>query len=420
MNVITIVKVLFGGRQAIHDVANSRHAAWLGLLFVLSAGFAREYDGEDLLHEPWHLLIPVVASLGTSFLLYGLLRLMDQSKEKREGPYFRGYRIFLSLYWMTAPLAWLYAIPVERLFSAEEATRWNLKLLGIVALWRVVLMTRIVAVLFEKPFWAALLPVMLFADTVAVVVLYLTPLPIISIMGGIRLTESESLIQLITVGFMFLGIVTWPIWLLTTTVINRSKKFVWRIVSDPERHNSVGVSAWILAAAALLIWIPILPGPQREQQLRRDVESELRNGRIREALATMSNHEQSDFPPHWDPPPRIGYGQWKPELLDVLEVAQSTDTKRWVLSLFEQKLIQVSGVPSARRRKWEQMQNDEFDRNLAIFEKLPQDSPVLEEHREVFRLRLRRERDPNSERNKRIRRLFGFKDTEYGHDVSWH
>jgi len=35
----------------------------------LLPAFAREYDGEDLLHEPWHLLLPLVASLATSFIL---------------------------------------------------------------------------------------------------------------------------------------------------------------------------------------------------------------------------------------------------------------------------------------------------------------------------------------------------------------
>src|SRR5690349_21302235 len=66
----TLLAYLVGSRKAVLQVANSRTALWLGLLFVLSAGFAREYDGEDLWHEPWHLMLPLVASLGTSFVLY--------------------------------------------------------------------------------------------------------------------------------------------------------------------------------------------------------------------------------------------------------------------------------------------------------------------------------------------------------------
>ena len=40
------------------------------------------------------------------------------------------FRSFLNLYWMTAPLAWLYAIPFERFLSPADATTANLALLG--------------------------------------------------------------------------------------------------------------------------------------------------------------------------------------------------------------------------------------------------------------------------------------------------
>lgn len=55
-------------RHAILELAANRQAIWLGLLLVLSADFAREYDGEDLLREPWRLALPLFASLLTSVL----------------------------------------------------------------------------------------------------------------------------------------------------------------------------------------------------------------------------------------------------------------------------------------------------------------------------------------------------------------
>src|SRR5262245_33154150 len=72
MGILMLVRYLCGSRDAIQTIAGNRHAPWIGLLFVLSAGFAREYDGEDLLHEPWYVVIPVGASLVTSFLLFSL------------------------------------------------------------------------------------------------------------------------------------------------------------------------------------------------------------------------------------------------------------------------------------------------------------------------------------------------------------
>ena len=65
MTISTLIRYLVGHRRAILEVAESKSAVWLGLLFVISAGFAREYDGVDLLHEPWHLALPLGASLAT-------------------------------------------------------------------------------------------------------------------------------------------------------------------------------------------------------------------------------------------------------------------------------------------------------------------------------------------------------------------
>ena len=141
MRLQTLFLYLIGNRQAMFDIAADRRALFIGFLFVLSAGFAREYDGEDLIHEPWYLLIPLAASLLSSFVLYlvtygvfistrqirgesvlfvdtdGLLK-----KKPLSGPSFlSGYLSFLALFWCTAPLAWLYAIPYERFLSPVEA-----------------------------------------------------------------------------------------------------------------------------------------------------------------------------------------------------------------------------------------------------------------------------------------------------------
>jgi len=71
----TWLRFMLGQSDAIDSVAKSQYALWVGLLFVLSAGLAREYDGEYLAREPWHLLLPLAASLATSFVLYAIVYL---------------------------------------------------------------------------------------------------------------------------------------------------------------------------------------------------------------------------------------------------------------------------------------------------------------------------------------------------------
>ena len=184
MPIATLFRYLIGNRAAIQRIATTRGAVWIGALFVLSAGLAREYDAADLIAEPWRLLIPFGASLGTSFLLYCLVYLAVWRRTVDSPPFAPTFVTFLSLYWMTAPLAWLYALPVERLMSAGKATLANLYLLGLVSIWRVALMTRVVNVLFGTGVVAAFWLVMLFADTFALAILFLTPVPILNLMGG--------------------------------------------------------------------------------------------------------------------------------------------------------------------------------------------------------------------------------------------
>src|SRR5262245_18201075 len=99
MGIGTLLRYLIGDRQAILAIAGSRHSLWIGFLFVLSAGLAREYDGEDLLHEPWYAVIPLAASLASSLLLftlaYGLA--VGKGESGHEAP--RRYLTFLGLFW---------------------------------------------------------------------------------------------------------------------------------------------------------------------------------------------------------------------------------------------------------------------------------------------------------------------------------
>jgi hypothetical protein len=148
----TLAMFLLGNRNAIISLAACRETLWLGLIFVFSAAFAREYDGEDLLYEPWHLLLPLVASLATSFILFGLISIVAWCRHAGLVGFWSRYRTFLGLYWMTAPLAWLYAIPVERFLSAGDATTVNLNFLACVSLWRVILITRVLSILFTASF----------------------------------------------------------------------------------------------------------------------------------------------------------------------------------------------------------------------------------------------------------------------------
>ncbi|MBY0231406.1 MAG: hypothetical protein K2W96_19145 [Gemmataceae bacterium] len=100
-----------------------------------------------------------------------------------------GYLSFLGLFWMTAPLAWLYPIPYDRFLSYEAAIDANVATLGLVALWRVLLTMRFVAVCADlKPRAAVgiVLGFSAFAAAAAVIGYFMANISLVGMMGGLR------------------------------------------------------------------------------------------------------------------------------------------------------------------------------------------------------------------------------------------
>lgn len=340
MTLATLARFFIGDRQAILDIASNRSALWIGLLFVFSAAFAREYDGEYLMREPWHLLIPLAASLTSSILLF-LIAVVRSVPDRRPTAYGSEYRSFLTLFWMTAPLAWLYAIPYERFLSAPDSISANLWTLRLVSLYRVILMSRVVSVITGVNLVASFFQVMAFADVVALVTVAFVPLPIIAVMGGIRLSESEQVINSATFAVWFLGILTLPIWILGTLISWAETKSQWQ--APPATGGSTSRNVWALAVGVNLIWAPVLPVTQGEQQRRWQAEHTLKSGRIAEALDFMSGHSPSDFPPHWDPPPHRVAVEHAPHILSVMEELTRREVAPWVRAIYLEKFRQFLG-----------------------------------------------------------------------------
>jgi hypothetical protein len=122
---------LVGHRGAIERIAASRAALGIGALLVLTAGIARNYDHLDLLRAPEWFLAPFLVSMFSGTIVfasaYWLLALGAVGKVAPQ------YLTFLSLFWLTAPCAWLYAIPVESSTDLLTATRFNVGFLAISA-----------------------------------------------------------------------------------------------------------------------------------------------------------------------------------------------------------------------------------------------------------------------------------------------
>lgn len=372
MSIRTLLLYLIGQRQAILEVASNRQSLGIGALLVLSAALAREYDGADLWRAPWHLIVPVAASSGAAFLLYVVVLIADWKKTCR--PLTRGNPLFLSilgLFWMTAPLAWLYAIPVERVLDPVGATQMNLAFLAIVSLWRVALMIRAIQVVLGWRFMQATSIVLLFASGLAAALSHVTQFAIIGPMGGFRnVSDSELLIADVAGGVACISTLLVPLsWLAVYWLCIRGQ----RTDSPPPalvvegRHSTLGL--WLLAVASIASWFIVLPHTQCEQQLRISVEDQLAAGKIAEALQIMSAHEQDEFPPHWDPlrPTRDLFHGELPMLLKIMKVIAKESPAPWVRVLFLDRFEKnLAKLYQLRTR------GEEIPEIVALFDALPE------------------------------------------------
>lgn len=388
----TLPKYLLGSRRAILDLAASRWSVGAGVLLVLSAGLAREYDGEDLLHEPWHALRPLAASLASGTLLFLVVHLAalmrshaaDRSRagdgdgaEPGEEPGFvEAWWRFMGLFWLTAPMAWLYAVPYERMMSPVDAIRLNLWTLALVALWRVALMIRVVHVLYGIRHVYAFFLVMAFADAVVFTVVTTVPTPVIDVMGGIRHSQRDALLASVTFTVTILSVLTAPVWIIGALASSAMLRPRWpRLPGTPDRPGPGARGLLIFAAGSILAFIPLLIIAQPEQINRRHAERLLAQGRVPEALAAMSQHTPDDYPPQWDPPPRLGYRESQPNLTDLQNAMTADWPADWVAQVYLAKIdrkLKTEIAPFSGYDSWEQI--------AALLQEYPDAYKVAPEH----------------------------------------
>src|SRR5262249_48034780 len=339
MRIRTLGLYLIGDPDAIPELASDRRALAVGAIFVLSAALAREYDSAHLADQPWRLLLPFASSLAASFILFLITCGKLFTREKGRPPFLSTYRSFLTLFWFTAPMAWLYAVPYEQFLAPADAVRANLLTLALVSIWRIALMTRVVTVLTTYHLRTALMLVLAFGATIATgLAIANFSKPVIDIMGGVaEPTESEKVMRGVTWSATCLGFVALPVlWVLALIFLSREKP-VWQARTGDESPRRRAYGLWILAAASVLFFAALLPGMQRGNFLRSRAEHDLRSGRVAEALDLMSAHARADFPPEWDPPPHMDEPKIQPHILDVMDVIAKQRRAPWVRQVYMEK-----------------------------------------------------------------------------------
>lgn len=328
---IDVLGFLIGRRQSIQSLIYGQGNLWFAASLVATAAFAREYDAVSLLHQPYDLLGPFAASFLLATGLYLCLCVCLSLSGIRQRNWPRHYRVLLCGYWMTAPLAWLYAIPVEAFASETNALRFNLSALSIVSLWRVALYSRVVALHFRIPVWAALPWVALPCMLLAFIGMFQSMMSLVPMMGGIRLTQTQQILvdfQSVVLGGIFYSAV--PVLILgivSTIICSRRGKRELRCRSFSNVHRQcwwVPTLAMVAACAGMFMFQPALHRAARVDRLLLASEFE-------PAFRLMETNGAAAFPKQWDPVPTFPTNhESKPRMDHLLRSLAEQNPPAWV------------------------------------------------------------------------------------------
>lgn len=299
MRLSTVFQYQVGQAKAIEEVAGNSRSIWMGMALVLMTAVARNYD-QNLISESWLWLIgPLLFSVVSGSLTFSIVfwAWFKRGEPDAEAGYWREWRVFMGLFWMTAPVAWLYAIPVERLMDSLAAAKANLTLLGIVSAWRVALLARAVSVVNRGPFLHALGWIATAAALEILLVLVVGAFTggqferrVLAGMGGLRNSPEESL-MIGALSNVFTGaMIAFPtLALVMFFAVKRGE------VSTAPAQTKRGAPILGLLGLAVF-WIAVAWPAQQEQARFVEHKKLIEAGNYRGAIDFLARHARKDYP----------------------------------------------------------------------------------------------------------------------------
>jgi hypothetical protein len=127
------------------------------------------------------------------------------------------------------------------------------------------------------------------------------------------------------------------VWLVSLSVSSRKSNLAG---FRSQRSDAIGTGLPILGLLVILGFSAALPITQKEQRLRYEVETDLKQNKIGEGIGILLSHSQRDFPPQWTPPPwpEYGDGDKNPSLAAIVQALQArNDVPEWVHSMYREK-----------------------------------------------------------------------------------
>jgi len=317
---------LVGRRDSIRAIAGSARAWWFGVGLVFLTSIARNYDQTWIGEAPVKWLVGNAGfSLVSGTLLFLCLRgfLRGRIPDPRVG-FGTSWLQFMGLFWATAPVAWWYAIPVERFLGSLDAAYANVALLALVSLWRVLLMARVISVLHSVPYGCALAWTLTAACIEVAVVGFVgasngISRRILAGMGGLRNSPEEDVMLAALSRAVEGSVLLFLPALIAAFALRGSRKFSADIVPRPGRLPWGGFA--VVAGFWLIVALPA----QRETRLNAQLDSLVTTSRFRKALDHLSTNGPNAYAPSRGLAPKVYELSVFDELPGMLGVLASND-----------------------------------------------------------------------------------------------
>lgn len=350
MTTTAILRYQFGDAESIRQIAVSRASFWIGAALALITAIPRNYDQFHISEQTWKWILgPLGFSLISGSWIY-LVAYRDasvwgikQAGLKRTGP-LNDWMSFMGLFWMTAPIAWIYALPVERAFDSIAAAKANLTLLGVVSVWRVWLMTRAIRVACNMDARKVFCCVYCAVSAEVFMVAFFGGAfakSLMAGMGGMRNSPEETILLDGIGAAMFVSFWTFPIAFVAMLAWGRKGP----ATPLPERIAGKFPAAPISIAAAA--WVAVAIAPQLQAARNARLDALVENGEFAKAVAFMSEHQPGDFAPARQLPPRA-YERTVYQQLPAMLQATDSATAPWI----QDHLTAQLDVMLSHARRW--------------------------------------------------------------------
>jgi hypothetical protein len=367
------LSLLGGDADAIRQIAASRWSLAIGAILVLSAALARSHHRHDISRKPAVLLIPFGASLAAAYALCVLLVLTTGRRD-----FLSAWPVWIALFWGTAPLAWLYGLPVECWTTPLGAIKARFLSLALVSVARVAITIRAVDVLTQCGGPAAFFEVMLFADLFLLAALWCArprshekPPQLFTGMGAMspRAPRDVRWLRSISWKIAVAAILTFPLWLLGVFITSGASAN-WS-VPQMLAGQPPAAATWGVALGAVVAWSLLSLAPQRWLRRAGMIERLVDAGDYARAAELLSTSRPRDFPPLWMPPPAGRFsGAGTQRFLGMLAAISVRPSPPWVRLAYDQQFAEF-----LQEAMWWWLDDATFNELMQLIEKRP-DRPL--------------------------------------------